>query len=267
MTKTKDSDLFKLSVSKVKTFLTCKAKYRFSYIEHLPKREWDFQIFGKFLHKALEDFHSSIIKGFSGPDHVLMKQSFSSALQKWGAKLTPAQRVESIDILKEYLAIRFKERECNSVPKVIRIEKDFSLNINDSVLLNGFIDVIQLDPDGVLHVADYKTSKDKRYLKKDLLQLKTYAYVVMIEDASIKNIRCSYVMLRHKFDRIEKEFNREEIIKTAQDFLDYSEKINAEKLYRPSTSPLCKYCDYLGQCDAGKKYMIGGSDSFGITDW
>jgi len=267
MTKIKDSDLFHLSVSKVKTFLTCKAKYRFCYIEHLPKREWDFQIFGKFLHNVLENFHRSIIEGFDGQDHLLMKQSFATALKTWGGKLTSAQKSECFNILKEYLVIRFKDREQKTVSDVIDVEKDFSININNVLLLNGFIDVVQCDPDGMLHVADYKTSKQKRYLKNDLLQLKTYAYALMYEEPLIKQVRCSYVMLRHKFDRIEKEFKREEIMETPQNFIDYAEKINTEKLYRPSTGPLCRYCDYLGQCKAGKKYMIGGTDSFGTTDW
>jgi DNA-binding protein YbaB len=59
-----DSSLnFKLSVSKAKTFEDCKAKYKFSYIEKLPKKDWDFHVFGKFLHAILEEFHLQLMFG------------------------------------------------------------------------------------------------------------------------------------------------------------------------------------------------------------
>ena len=53
-----------LSVSKVKTFDDCKAKYRYTYIEKLPRKEWSFHIFGSFLHLVLEEFH-----GMSGKEN------------------------------------------------------------------------------------------------------------------------------------------------------------------------------------------------------
>jgi len=262
----KESDLFHLSVSKVKTFLTCKAKYRYQYIEHLPKIERDFQVFGSFLHEALEEFQSSIIGGVEAPDHIRMKLAFSKAMKgDWGPKLTPEQKQECIDVLKEYLVFRYNNR--NAPSEVLEVEKPFSFDLDGKVLLNGFIDVVQRDADGIIHVADYKSSKEKKYLKKDLLQLKTYALALMYNDSDIDKIRCSYVMLRHKFDPIQKEFERSEIMPVADEFLEYAENINAEKLYRPSTGPLCKFCDYLGKCSEGKKYILKGDDSFGITDW
>jgi ATP-dependent helicase/DNAse subunit B len=51
-----------LSVSKAKTFDDCKAKYKFCYIQKLPRIDRDFHIFGKFLHSTLESFHKTIIQ-------------------------------------------------------------------------------------------------------------------------------------------------------------------------------------------------------------
>ena len=53
---------FFLSVSKAKTFDQCKAKFKYQYIEKLPKKSWDFQIFGQFLHAILENFHELMLK-------------------------------------------------------------------------------------------------------------------------------------------------------------------------------------------------------------
>ncbi len=64
-------------------------------------------------------------------------------------------------MIDEYCAILEEE----GLPNVIGVEKDFYINLNNKVLLNGFIDRIQIDPDGLIHVADYKTTKDPKYLK------------------------------------------------------------------------------------------------------
>ena len=44
-----------LSVSKVKTFKDCPAKYRYTYIEKLPRKSWEFQVLGQFAHSSLEN--------------------------------------------------------------------------------------------------------------------------------------------------------------------------------------------------------------------
>ena len=52
----KNKEILNLSVSKLKTFEDCKTKFKFSYIDKLPKKEWEFHSFGKFLHAVLEYF-------------------------------------------------------------------------------------------------------------------------------------------------------------------------------------------------------------------
>jgi small GTP-binding protein len=63
-----------------------------------------------------------------------------------------------------YLKILSEQKKNNTLENVIACEKEFNLNIDNKVLLNGMIDRIQIDPDGVLHVGDYKTVKNKKYL-------------------------------------------------------------------------------------------------------
>jgi hypothetical protein len=67
-----------------------------------------------------------------------------------------------------------------------------------------------------------------------------------------------------------KDFSREEIMSVEQTFLEYAEKINAEKLYRPSPSKLCDYCDYLEVCEAGQRVsgkIVINENSVGESDW
>jgi CRISPR/Cas system-associated exonuclease Cas4 (RecB family) len=263
-------DYFHLSVSKAKTFKQCKAKYYFNYIQKLPKKEWDFQVFGSFLHETLERYEKAIISQSNEKSHILMKKCFSEALKSF-PQITPEQKKECFDILTVFLQ---KRQGWNFQP--IAAEKDFTIDIGNNISLNGFIDLVKQDEDDIIHVVDYKTSKTGDWLKKDSLQLKTYAYVMCLENPKLEHVRCSYIMLKLGFEEIKFEFSREQVMSIEQDFRDYAADINNEKLYRPDTGPLCKYCDYLESCKDGTKWVKAaeerknrkeGKITFGATDW
>jgi len=267
--KPSDSNLLGLSVSKVKTFKDCKAKYRFTYIEKLPRKEWDFHVFGKFLHDVLEKYHIAKLAGDTRSNNIVMDDALQSGISAYKEKLSSSQEAECREIINQYLQKIDGEERSNETPQVLAVEKDFNIDIDGRILLNGFIDKVQNDHDGVLHVADYKTTKNKKYIKNDFMQLKTYAYVMCLEDPSIEKVRTSYIMLRHNCESIIKEYPRKEIMKMEQVFLDYADQIGVEKLWRPNTTPLCEYCDHLGVCDAGRNFVNDkkGFNKFGATDW
>lgn len=243
---------FKISVSKAKTFDSCKAKYHFCYIEKLPRIQQDFHVFGTFNHEVLERFHLELMKDPSLNRGQLMKKCFKESYLNTKEPITKEQLDQSNSILKGYLELLDKD----GLPDVTDVEKEFNILIDDKLVLTGFIDRVQRDKDGLIHVADYKTSKSDRELKKDFFQLETYAFALMLADESIENIRASYIMLRHNFNFITKEFKRSDIMNIANKFLDYEKLISEERLWRAEPQFLCKYCDYLEHCDEGKGHLI-----------
>lgn len=247
-----DSDIA-LSVSRCKTFDDCKAKYKFCYIDKLPRIDRDFHIFGKYLHKVLENFHQELIEKPErvGDWHTVIKEALDSAYKEFSGQMTGLQYKEAKKIVDEYIELLEEE----GLPNVIAVEKPFYINLNRKVLLNGFIDRIQMDSDGMIHVADYKTTKDPKYLQ-DFFQLMTYCYVLCLEDENIKRIRASFILLRHNFDYITQEFSRDEVIEVAEKFLKYAYDIEDEKLWRPNPQFLCKYCDYQDHCKQGREYLV-----------
>lgn len=244
--KPSDYLLLTLSSSKIKSYKDCPAKYRYSYIEKLPKKDWDFHTFGKFLHEVLENFYKQRIQGITDSHNIIMGNCLKLAYQNWKAKLTLAQFQEAKAILSSYLkkiAILG-----DKAPQVVNAEKPFWIDIDGKILLNGYIDRTQIDHDGIIHVSDYKTSKSKKYLKNDFFQLMTYAFVMCLEDPSIEKIRTSYIMLKHDCDSIVKEFTRKEVMKIEDIYLDWANKISEEKLFRANPTPLCEYCDAYDVC-------------------
>lgn len=258
------SDILRLSVSKTKTFLDCKAKYRFAYIEKLPRKDWEFHIFGKFIHKVLEDFHAAYLQGTDDPYSKVMSRVYKAAMEEYRPKMTNEARKEAYEIVDKYL--QRVTADTQHVLNVLSVEKNFDFPITDRVALNGMIDRIQIDPDGLVHVCDYKTVKNKKYLKNDFLQLLTYAYVIYSEDPTIKKIRGSYILLRHNFEYITKEFSLDEILKIKEKYENYAKMIEEEKLWRPNPTPLCNFCDFLDKCPEGKGFT-NKNVKFGETAW
>lgn len=260
-------DFFGLSVSKYKTYIQCKKKYNFQYIQKLPKEERDYLVFGKFLHAVLEEFENKIIAGYNGPDNILMKECYKEIFKEYKKLLTQEQKDEAFSILCEFLNRRASLVKSGSLPKTICTEKPFNINIGNDIILNGFIDVIYKDVDGTILVSDYKTTNKIKYLQKDKLQLRTYSYVMFLENPELELIRCSYILLKHGFSTIDFEFTRSDVMGIEEEYRDKVGEIRSELLYRPTVSPLCKYCDFVEHCDEGRIMAGIINTDFGLGDW
>lgn len=257
----------RLSVSKTKTFLDCKAKYKFTYIEKLPRKDWDYHIFGKFCHKVLEDFHNVYIKTETdSPFNIEMGKAFKGALKEYGDKMTPEMKKDCWTIIDQYLRIITNDKKNNSLANVIACEKNFDFAVTENLVLNGMIDRVQIDADNTVHVCDYKTVKNKKFLKNDFFQLLTYAYVMLLENPDLEKVRASYILLRHNCEYITTEFTIPEILKVKDKYIEYANQIVSEKNYPANPTILCRFCDYSNVCLDGKK-MLEPSSIYGEVSW
>lgn len=257
----------RLSVSKTKTFIDCKKKYEFSYIQKLPKKDWDFHIFGKFCHKVLEDFHNAyIINNSQESYNRVMTTAFKAAKEEFKDGMTSQMTKDCFDIISKYLHIVSTDKKNNVSANVIACEKKFDFEVSDKIILNGMIDRIQIDDDGVIHVCDYKTVKNKKYLKNDFFQLLTYAYVIVSENPEIDTVRASYILLRHDFEYITTEFKIPEIMTIKKKYEEYANQINTETIYKPNPTALCNFCDFLQLCPDGKTKSFS-QNTYGEVKW
>ena len=256
--KPKDYPGLWLSVSKMKTFKDCKLKYKFTYIDRLPQKDYDHLVFGSLVHYVLEQFHKAMKGETPVALNLLMGQAYKDGVAKFAEKIDKAQKTAAYNLLKTYLRLVTKDIENNTMPDVIGLEQPFFVDLGGQVLLNGLIDKVQKDKDNVLHVQDYKTSKSKKYLEKDLFQLKVYAYVKCLQDEALEKVRASYVMLKFDFDTVPakpKEFSREDALGVEKKILTSYSEICDEKLWRQSPSPLCGYCSFAEECAKSNNYI------------
>ena len=256
----------KLSVSKVKTFNQCRKQYEFNYIIKMPKKDHDYHVFGKFCHRVLEVFHNYYIEGCLLPYNVSIGDAFKVAWLEFRDKMTPEMKKECWQIVDKYLRI-ITQNKANNLPlNVIACEKRFELPLTNNLILNGAIDKIGRDDDDVIHVGDYKTTKNKKYLKNDWFQLLTYAYVMLNEDPSIEKVRASYILMRHDFEHITTEFKKKDILKVKDQYVEYARQMLTEKEFPPTPSALCGWCDFLEFCPQGKTKAFG-HNVYGEVSW
>lgn len=256
--------LYKISVSKSKEFVSCKKKFHFNYVLKLKPKSFTFFSFGKLLHKALEDFHLALLENENLVLHELMSKCYKVATKQHSDNLTKEELDNAKDILGQYL-IDWSENK--NRPQVLAVEKNFKVDIENTTTLVGMIDRVQIDDDGVIHLLDYKTSKNMEYYEDDFFQMLTYAYIMLLEDPSLKKIRCSYMFLRHGFKYITKEFEPEEILTMKDTYVNYATEMQNEKEFAPNPSYLCNFCGFLAKCEEGKEKVRPKPSKNGATDW
>jgi RecB family exonuclease len=258
-----EQNILKLSLSKTKTYIDCNKKYNFVYNLKLPRKEMDYHIFGKFLHKVLEDFHQYYINKGTEAFNIVMGVNWKNALIEYKSKMSKDAIADARNIIDQYLKLIYKDSSI--INKILSVEKNFNLQISEHVSLNGMIDRIQRDDDGIIHVGDYKSTKDKKYLK-DFFQLLTYAYVLCVEDPTIEIVRGSYILLRHNFEYLTETFTKEQILETKEKYLGYAKQIEEEQLWKANPTFLCKFCEFINLCPEGNN-LINPKKIHGAIEW
>jgi len=265
----KEKKLPVVSYSKITSYKECPRKYKFAYIDKLPRKDKPYTIFGQFCHEVLERFHSFYLdenEDSNAPFIDVMKTSFDKTREKWGDKMTKEQIAEAYNIMLTYLLL-LSEADKDDLPEVIAVEKKIWAEIDDELILYGYIDRVQRDKDGMIHVVDYKTTKDPKYLS-DKTQLLLYCYSLMKDDDKMEKIRSSYMLLKHGMKPMMQEHTREEAIKTKDAFVSTWRNIVNDNLFRAKPIKFrCNMCDFLEHCDSGKKMMQRDKKFFGKVSW
>jgi len=229
------------SATSLKTYLSCKRKYYFSYIANLKEhtislKPQPFEV-GNILHKALEE-------GFSENNFTIeFINSFITPFQKQNPYLTL-----ELELWKERLIPFFehhKERS-NIGIKIEAVEQHFKIEHN-GIRLKGTIDRVDRLNDGSLQILDYKTSSNlkidtpKTYEKSNDFQLEFY-YLAK-QEHSIHSV-AYYDLYQNK---IKEEIVLEEKLKLLEEHLKdlKTEKVNFSMTENYSE---CKFCPYATLC-------------------
>jgi putative RecB family exonuclease len=248
-----------LTPSKVGKFVSCPLAFRYSYIERIPEPTTTFQLRGTIIHRVLQ-----ALFGLSASTRTyetameLFDLAWIAATESGelgDLELTEAAmssfRVENSNLIAKYFAL-----EDPTTVTPVGLELDLRVNV-DGVDYRGIIDRLDRLSDGRFAIVDYKTGRSPRAdrSRSRLLGVNFYAFLC----ERLLGIRPSEVRLMYLGDQVVVvESPTEQSLRglhlRANAVWGAIERACDSGDFRPSPSPLCKFCSYQDMCPA-----FGGS--------
>jgi len=245
------------SLSQVQAYLACPLKYRFQYLDKLPK-PWrpSALAFGSSIHAAVEFFHRLRFEG-QAVDLAEVLRIFEA---DWYAQnleqLVFSDRESENALLEKGKAMLTVYLEAQTGGRPVAIEQPFELELADpetgeclDVRLRGVIDLVEKGD----VLVDLKTA-GRTLGEGDLerhLQLSTYALVFFLQRGMIPRLRLD-VLLKTKvprFERHETTRSVEDLGWTARLIEGVARSIETEHFF-PNPSWRCSECEYFAHCQA-----------------
>ncbi|MFG2052659.1 RecB family exonuclease [Micromonospora sp. NPDC048930] len=246
-----------LSPSRAADFKTCPLLYRFRSIDRLPERPTVEQARGTLVHAVLErlfDLPAAARTPQSAGDLVapqwdrlVTEQPELATLFAEGDTAGVAEFLRSAaGLLEGYFAVEDPRRL-----EPAEREALISAVVDEELLIRGYLDRLDVAPDGALRVVDYKTGGAPReaFEARALFQLKFYALVLWrtrgvvprvlrllyLKDAEV----CDYTPDADELVRFER---------TVVALWQAIEQATARQDFRPRPSRLCDWCSHQALC-------------------
>lgn len=244
-----------LSVSQINLYLMCSLKYRFQYIDELPKTFKSSGLaFGSVMHSALEWFHKEMMKGKEIPLEALYKIfEVDWYAQKADAEIRFKEGEDEMRLSvlgKEFLTL-YHNLPLRKIKGAEIFFHNLPLGNNGDKLevpLEGIIDLVEEDDT----IVEFKTSARKidAQTLKDQLQLTAYSYAYeMLFRKRPKSLKIiNFIKTRTpKMVTLETTRGKEDYEKLFSMARDVLKGIKAGVFF-PRQSFMCKDCEYGREC-------------------
>jgi len=247
-----------LSPSRASDFIQCPLLYRFRVIDRLPSPPSAAAARGTLVHSVLErlfdlpaaqrtpDAAAALVAPQwqrlveTGPELAAMIEADESRTEdSWFAEAV--QLINTWFVLEDPTRLEPAERE-------LYVEADF-----DGLTLRGYVDRLDVAPNGALRVVDYKTgrSPSEHFEAKALFQMRFYALVLWrLRGVIPQMLQLVYLgnseLMRYSPDEADL-LATERKVKALWTAI---ERAATTGDWRPRTSRLCDWCDHQAICPA-----------------
>ena len=245
-----------LSPSRASDFMTCPLLYRFRSVDRLPEPPSPDAVRGTVVHKILEDL-------FDRPAPERTPGTALDMLQPAWATLREAEP-ELAEMLSEAEHERWLASCRTVLERYFTIEDPTRLEpaerevyveslLDSKLLLRGFIDRVEIAPDGAVRISDYKSGRapGPGFEAKALFQMKFYALVTWRVRGEIpRMLQLLYLgsgeVLRYQPDEADLRATERKVVAIWQAIRAAEETGD----WRPNPSKLCSWCSHQELCPA-----------------
>jgi putative RecB family exonuclease len=257
-----------LSPSRAADFKTCPLLYRFRTIDRLPERKSLAAVRGTLVHSVLEKLYDLPAAGRTvAAAQDLIEPAWAelrdqpgiadlfAVAQDDGAE-TDANAPESVDawlasagkLVEKYFALEDPTRiQPDGREQLVEV------TLPDGLLLRGFVDRVDVAPNGAIRVVDYKTGSMPReaFEAKALFQMKFYALVLWRTRGVVAaQLKLIYLGDGDTLTYAPDEAELLRFERTLQAIWAAIERAVATGDFRPNKTRLCGWCDHQAVCPA-----------------
>jgi putative RecB family exonuclease len=250
-----------LSPSRAGDFMACPLLYRFRTIDRLPEPSSPDAVRGSLVHKVLEDLYDLPATARTP------EQARSMLVPTWESLLAEEPDIAEMfapageegtdvdswlvtcrEVLDRYFTLE-DPRQLEPAERELYVET----LLDSRLLLRGFVDRLDIAPDGRIRVVDYKSGRSpgERFEAKALFQMKFYALVIWRTRGVIPSMLQLVYLGNSEIMRY---------VPDEQDLLATERKVEAiwhairraEETgdWRPNPSKLCDWCAHQALCPA-----------------
>src|SRR5215207_9137267 len=255
-----------LSPSRAADFKTCPLLYRFRTIDRLPERKSLAAVRGTLVHSVLERLYDLPPAGRTveaaqellGPAWADLREEpgvaeLFATTQEDGAE-TDANAPESVEawlasagrLVEKYFTLEDPTRiQPHGREELVEV------TLPDGLLLRGYVDRLDLAPNGALRVVDYKTGGVPReaFEAKALFQMKFYALVLWRTRGVVAaQLKLLYLKDGDALTYAPDEAELVRFERTLQAIWAAIERAVATGEFRPNKTRLCDWCDHQALC-------------------
>src|SRR6266508_358000 len=152
------SDMSRFSPLRFRVFDACRLRYRYQYVDRIAARLRPQDTAGSLVHRVLCDFFSKVPLEERTGDRLIGQ--FETG---WDALSPRYLRMKGVEKLRESAMeqIRLFAETQDLRAEPFAVEPYFQVEVADRVTLFGRVDRVESEPDGALHLIDYKTGADE----------------------------------------------------------------------------------------------------------
>jgi putative RecB family exonuclease len=244
-----------ISVSQVNTYLACPLKYRFQYVDKIP-RPWRVaaMAFGSSVHAAVEWFNKELLAG-RRPELTAVLQVFDADWYAQNTEPLVFSEKESRDSLAEKARAMLEVYVGSATgAKPIAVEEFFELDLIDpetgellEVRLRGIIDLVE-EGETLVDLKTAGRTLERGGLERHL-QLSTYALAHFIRRGVIPKLRLDMLLktAKPRLERHETTRSIEDLGWTARLIQEVAVAIETQHFF-PNPSWRCTECEYFAHC-------------------
>lgn len=233
-----------LSFNKLRTFGECALKYRFAYVERLPRPPIRALAAQRRLHAALASFHRAAPR-----DGVVSEKALLETwCRLWGADADPGLREsreyrEGEEMLRLYVRTQSQERVPAYVEHPLRAEFG-------PYLLTGKVDRLDFTASGGYSLVDYKLNRKLPETNEAQSSLQLSFYDLLVYEAlgvAPEEVRLLY--LRHGVEQVgcRTHTDRQATVAWVD---ETAARIRAERTWKAHEGEGCRTCPFWKACPA-----------------